>query len=346
MIAFFEHPRLARFGRARAALSMMLSSDGGRAMSRIKPFFAGALAGAALVYVGLQYHLIRSDDGFYLISRTPQASLGLAYADIRDMTDEEFAKRPELARALAAHSARKLLANKIPEEAADAATTLGADPLDAARRRLNSAADDWPSDTGAEVPRPPAGSLDAPLWNPFAEDDGSDAEPLGETATPPADENFPFSDDSPFADITDQLDEARDTLGEKLDAYREPPVRTRESFTSVGGDAKPFDLLEQPESRHTTNRVTVTDPAAGSLTRDERSRVEIRRSLNRRAREIYERSRQQSLSRGDDALPSRSGSRADSVIDELVSPHEAQRPVPPARGTRSAQPQRYQRWPN
>ena len=35
-------------------------------MSRFKPFILGAMAGAAVVYTSLQYHVVHSNDGFYI----------------------------------------------------------------------------------------------------------------------------------------------------------------------------------------------------------------------------------------------------------------------------------------
>ena len=89
-------------------------------MSGFKPFVAGALAGAAVLYGSLQYHVVRSNDGFFVVPRAPQASLGLAYADLRNMSAEELARRPELARAMAADSARQLLADNGKQDSSNA----------------------------------------------------------------------------------------------------------------------------------------------------------------------------------------------------------------------------------
>jgi hypothetical protein len=51
-------------------------------MGKAKPFLFGGLLGTSFMFVAMQYHVIRSHDGFQLVPRTPQHSVGLAYADI------------------------------------------------------------------------------------------------------------------------------------------------------------------------------------------------------------------------------------------------------------------------
>ncbi len=93
-------------------------------MKNFKPAALGGLVGAALMFVALQYHVVRSHDGLQLIPRAPKASLGLAWADIRDWTAEQWADRPELARALVAHGASDLIAESVRR---DVISRLGAD---------------------------------------------------------------------------------------------------------------------------------------------------------------------------------------------------------------------------
>ncbi|MEP3479840.1 MAG: hypothetical protein ABJZ55_11380 [Fuerstiella sp.] len=85
-------------------------------MKKFKPFLVGAVAGSLLMFVSLQFHLIRSEDGFRLVPRTPQPSIGLFFVDLRNWTPEDYADRPELARALVAHGDTDLVASSVSDE--------------------------------------------------------------------------------------------------------------------------------------------------------------------------------------------------------------------------------------
>lgn len=89
------------------------------AMKKFKPFLIGAIAGSLLMFVSLQFHLIRSEDGFRLVPRTPQPSLGLFFVDLRNWTPEDYADRPELARALVAHGDTDLVASSVSDRLLD-----------------------------------------------------------------------------------------------------------------------------------------------------------------------------------------------------------------------------------
>lgn len=310
-------------------------------MSKSKPFILGALFGAALVYGGLQYHVVRSTDGFYVVPRSPQASLGLAYADIRNMSEEDLALRPELGRAMIAHSARKLLAKNDAEPTTDSLLKDGPGALNGPRQRLRSTTDEWNDLHRDGVPTPPPTSLEAPLWNPFAEDEKDEIESDTGSLEWPADDPVAaqFEGDSPFSDITDQLDKARDTFAS----------RTRDladQFSDQVGlsdrkGVQPFDYTEEPGRPHTTARPTdspqpAVEPRRVPLLRDD----QIRKSVNRRAREIYEESRRRA-SKPIDSLIDRSESRAASVIDELVSPPKSDDLID--RAASSMNPRRYRR---
>jgi hypothetical protein len=92
-------------------------------MSKLKPFLLGAIVGAGCFFVGLQYHIVRTHDGYQFVPRTPQHSLGLAYADVRDWNAEQWADRPELARALVAHGSSGMIASSVAENLADSITS-------------------------------------------------------------------------------------------------------------------------------------------------------------------------------------------------------------------------------
>lgn len=296
--------------------SEIVSSDQGRVMSKAKPFLIGAFAGAALVYVSLQFHLVRADDGVYLVPRAPQASLGLAYADIREMSAEQLQSVPELARAMAAQENRDLLAAKTKKETRQPpAHKAGADDAewDSVFENQPSASDD--------------DSLNAPIWNPFAEDVDENTAAVDPLAAA-------MDDPSPFADITNRLDSAKSRLTESV----------RESLTpSPQGSQKPFDLdFAADRSPHAPTRTTKHSRGSVPYPRNQLGREDLRSSLNRRAREIYEESRRRSLD-PIDTIFDRSESRADNVIDELVSPHENRTDELIDRAAESGAPKRYQR---
>jgi len=88
-------------------------------MKNLKPAVLGGLAGAGLMFVALQYHIIHSHDGLQFVPRAPRTSLGLAYADIREWKTDQFSDNPQLVRALVAHGASDLIANSVRRDLAD-----------------------------------------------------------------------------------------------------------------------------------------------------------------------------------------------------------------------------------
>ena len=82
-------------------------------MGNVKPFLFGTIAGAGIAFVALQYHLVQSSEGFRIVPRSPQHSLGLAYADVRNWDTEQWADRPELAKALVAHGSTDLISQSL-----------------------------------------------------------------------------------------------------------------------------------------------------------------------------------------------------------------------------------------
>lgn len=82
-------------------------------MKNLKPFLLGSIAGCGAMFMALQYHVVQSHDGLQLIPRTPQVSLGLAWADVREWDAETWTERPELARALVAHGSSDLISESV-----------------------------------------------------------------------------------------------------------------------------------------------------------------------------------------------------------------------------------------
>ena len=91
-------------------------------MSNARPYLFGAVLGASAMYVALQYHVVHSHDGFQMVPRTPQHSVGLAYADVRNWSPSQWTDRPELARALMAHGSSDLISESVANSLADIVT--------------------------------------------------------------------------------------------------------------------------------------------------------------------------------------------------------------------------------
>lgn len=239
-------------------------------MNKAKPFLFGTLIGAAIVFVALQYHIVRSHDGFQFVPRTPRQSLGLAFADVRQWEPDDWMDRPELARALLAHGASDLIAESVRKSLTEAVATDSA-TLDQLRRLLDEAraaeAGEGtsalpPSDGGLAVPG--EGERDS-LRIPFpsaAREALTDPFRVADAAT---------TEEDPRG-ITDTR---RTAPAARNDASREPAspaspsaetFRTRERSTGSGE--------RQPFATGTSDRLRSTDPAEPSRTQREAAAVE------------------------------------------------------------------------
>ena len=78
-------------------------------MSGAKRFLFGLLAGGLLMYFALQFHLVKSTEGLFLVPRSPRATLNLAWADTRLWSADDWLQHPELAQALRKHGAADLI---------------------------------------------------------------------------------------------------------------------------------------------------------------------------------------------------------------------------------------------
>jgi hypothetical protein len=81
-------------------------------MRRIWTFVTGIVVGGALIFAAMNYHVIRANDGLYVVPKI-DAQLALTYADIRDFTVADWAKNSELAGALMNANRRDLVDNAI-----------------------------------------------------------------------------------------------------------------------------------------------------------------------------------------------------------------------------------------
>ena len=82
-------------------------------MSKTGPFGIGTALGASAMFFSLQYHVVHSPTGLQVVPRSPQQSIGLTYADVRNWSPSQWADRPELARALMANGSGELIANSV-----------------------------------------------------------------------------------------------------------------------------------------------------------------------------------------------------------------------------------------
>lgn len=91
----------------------------------------------AAMFFSLQYHVVKTSTGFQVVPRSPQQSIGLAYADIRDWSPSQWADRPELARALMANGSTDLIADSVVTSLKDSVSD-NTTTLDELQQFLNS----------------------------------------------------------------------------------------------------------------------------------------------------------------------------------------------------------------
>lgn len=68
-------------------------------MGKLGTFLFGAIVGATLVYGAQRFHVVRSDEGFYLVEKV-SAGFSESYVDIRNFTLSDWANHKSLAAAL------------------------------------------------------------------------------------------------------------------------------------------------------------------------------------------------------------------------------------------------------
>lgn len=77
-------------------------------MSRVWSFLLGAVCGAVLLHVAMNYHVIRSGEGFHVVAKTP-ARLSESFVDIRSFSMADWTGHPQLASALVQANKQHLL---------------------------------------------------------------------------------------------------------------------------------------------------------------------------------------------------------------------------------------------
>jgi hypothetical protein len=68
-------------------------------MSRLWSFLVGVVAGAALLHVASNYHVVRSSEGYCVIAKAPPR-LSESFVDVRSFSASDWSGHPQLASAL------------------------------------------------------------------------------------------------------------------------------------------------------------------------------------------------------------------------------------------------------
>lgn len=220
-------------------------------MSKFKPFLFGMIVGAGVAVCALQFHIVQSHEGFRVVPRTPQPSLGLAYVDVRGWDVEQWADRPELVRALVANGSTDLVAESVSQEVVDAATTEDG-TLDKLRDFLNKPAaapftdDVEESDTGLRIPDEEEvdSTFDELFTLPFPKDAKKDAEtPTAARAPSNANPRFASRDRSSVRDV-ESSESGFDSIRKPDNSFAPSTGRTMTSPDRTESEDDSADLLE------------------------------------------------------------------------------------------------------
>lgn len=211
-------------------------------MSNTKPYLFGAVLGASAMYVALQYHVVHSHDGFQIVPRTPQHSVGLAYADVRNWSPSQWTDRPELARALMAHGSSDLISESVANSLADSVTEENS-TLDQLRSFLDKSAKDG-------VAGEATGLLEIPTSSSSLKPAGPDSEADDDVLT-----RIPFPPEARKIDVADPFRTGQSQKSEAV-ALQSPP---RSTGTSRFSAADVIDGLSDDAS-HAADSFSATAP--------------------------------------------------------------------------------------
>ncbi|MEZ6034228.1 MAG: hypothetical protein R3C17_14125 [Planctomycetaceae bacterium] len=223
-------------------------------MSNAKPYLFGAVLGASAMYVALQYHVVHSHDGFQMVPRTPQHSIGLAYADVRNWSPSQWTDRPELARALMAHGSSDLISESVAGSLADSVIEENS-TLDQLRSFLENSTQDGASNSGAgllEIPATPLKALkpnsepdDELTRIPFPQDAKKEVitDPFRVAQGPQTPASEPQSVPRPMGtsrfSAADVIDGLRDDAGTRMDIFTPTPQTVTPQANSPGATPAP-----------------------------------------------------------------------------------------------------------
>ncbi len=214
-------------------------------MGKLKPFLFGTIFGGGLAFVALQYHLVQSADGFRLVPRTPQPSIGLAYADVRDFGMQEWADRPELAQAIMAHGSTDLITTSAKQQITNTIAPHGS-TLDKVRSLLQETEASFGNSTPGEsdylaIPRrdePAAEPIDL-LSIPLTQNTGN--QPLRNSSPTPQPLNVARRD---LPSVDDIFQAGANSVSEiRKPISQQPTSRLPSSFDSVAETEAMEDML-------------------------------------------------------------------------------------------------------
>jgi len=80
---------------------------------RMSSFLMGIVVGGAFVFASLKFHLIRAEDGFYLVPKV-NSEFRHAYVDIRGFGGAQWSEHRWLAAALVRSNKQHLLQGAVP----------------------------------------------------------------------------------------------------------------------------------------------------------------------------------------------------------------------------------------
>jgi len=242
-------------------------------MSNAKPYLFGAVLGASAMYVALQYHVVHSHDGFQMVPRTPQHSVGLAYADVRNWSPSQWTDRPELARALMAHGSSDLISESVANSLADSVTEENS-TLDQLRSFLNKSNQDGAKGTAAgllEIPSSTARPADLPsnpdddlTRIPFPQDAKkiNVADPFRVAQSPQmpvADVDYsPRPAGSSRFSAADVIDGLREGVNGRVDSFSAPapgPAVTTAAKVSAAGNSAIEELTTSQQAQAMEDRI-------------------------------------------------------------------------------------------
>jgi len=92
-------------------------------MQRISAFLCGVVVGALLCYWTTHYHLVRAQDGFYVVPKTRAGVLD-AYVDVRSFGVTDWAEHADLAAALVADNQQQVIQDSAVNALQDTANQL------------------------------------------------------------------------------------------------------------------------------------------------------------------------------------------------------------------------------
>jgi hypothetical protein len=87
---------------------LVLNRFRAQTMARFSSFLLGLCTGAMILYVVMNYHVVRAHDGFHVVNKQPPR-MSESYVDIRSFSTTDWAGRPQLTSAIVNGNQQRLL---------------------------------------------------------------------------------------------------------------------------------------------------------------------------------------------------------------------------------------------